>query len=631
MNIIEPTIEINNLLVLKDDKIAFNGIFKSGLNVVSGDNSSGKTTILDLIAYTLGMEDLPLKAEALSCDVSYLSIKINNSNLILKREISDISKRPISIAYENFDIKKLEEYDWQTFPINRSEKISYSQMFFNLMDSNEFDLEASATLTVHQIMRCIYASQPNLHFPILTPALFDESLIRKTIGEYLLGFYNNEIYVKQIQLKNKIKEKSKLTTELNFLKNIFRKSFFSFKDKVSAQARINKNREKLIKLRTDLQNKKKTPKKIENENLKKISIINKHLNNLTIEKNKLETEKNQLYLNSLDSQIFISELVDRLERLEESEYIQSISNINFEFCPSCLSRLTPTSANVCNLCKCESEGDTFSNTSPMLRMKNELLIQIEESKKINDIRDNRVKDINIKIQKIESEINSNSAQLNDLTQHWSDIEKINISNISFEIGQIDNEIKEIEKLLPLYDETIDLDSRISILDSEIKELDASIRSLEEDSDKKKKNTIEKLNFNLKELLKKDIPREMEFINPLHINISFTDNQIFVNNKSKFSESSMVVLRHLFHLALLKTADEISHIRFPRLILLDGIDDGGIEVERNIRLQELILETMSSLKNQSQIILATSITYLNQDLKAFIYNRTFTADKKSLEI
>lgn len=387
----------------------------------------------------------------------------------------------------------------------------------------------------------------------------------------------------------------------------------------------------LFKLRTDLNNKQKTPKKIASENLKKIEIYNKTLNTLTKEKNKFEYEKNKLYLNSLDSQIFISELIDRLERLDESEYIQSISNINFEFCPSCLSRLTSAASNICNLCKCESKVEADSPITPLLRMKNELLIQIEESKKINDIRDNKVKEINIKINHTNLEINSISAQLNDLTQHWSDDEKINISNISFSIGQIDAEIKEIEKLIPLYDELSDLNERIDVLDTDIDELNVSISTLEEESYKKKKDTILKLNSNLMELLKKDIPREKEFQNPKHVNISFSDNQISINNKSKFSESSMVILRHLFHLALLKTADEIPHMRFPRFVILDGIDDGGNEPERNIRLQELIIETINSLENSSQIIVGTSIKHLHKDLKPFIYNDIFNAEDKSLKI
>ncbi|MGN5725064.1 AAA family ATPase [Acinetobacter calcoaceticus] len=630
MNIIEPTLEISNLLVLKDEKIAFHGVFKTGLNVITGENSSGKTTILDLIAYTLGMEDIPLKAEALSCDVSYLEIQINNSYLTLKREISAEIRRPISIVYEKFDKTKLDEYEWQTFSIGRSEKISYSQIMFNLMDSNELDIEASASLTFHQIMRCIYAAQPYLHFPILTSSLFDDSLTRKTIGEYLLGFYNNELYIKQVLFKVKNKEKSKLTTELNFLKSIFKKSFFTFKDKNSALNRINKDTEKLVKLREQLSRTQKTPKKIEKENQKNIDLYNKNLNKLIILRKNLEVEKNQLYLNSLDSQIFITELVDRLDRLEESEYIQTIADVNFEFCPSCLSRLAPSSSSICNLCKCEAKtSDT--TTSPLLRMKNELLIQIEESKKININRDTRIKEIDIKINSINSEINSISAQLNELTQHWSDAEKVNISNLSFEIGQLDNEIKEIEKLIPIYDESVELEDKVAILTIEIKELENKIKELEEESYINKKDTIKKLNKNLKELLVKDIPREKEFQNPSNINISFTDNQVYVDNKNKFSESSMVVLRHLFHLALLKTADECAHLRFPHFLLLDGIDDGGIEPERNIRLQEIILETIDSLKNKHQVILATSITFLIPQLNKYVYNRVFTADRKSLDI
>ncbi|KHF78455.1 hypothetical protein PJ15_1514 [Acinetobacter sp. neg1] len=631
MQIIEPSIEIVKLVVLKENNIAFNGVFEPGLNIITGSNSSGKTTILDLIAYTLGMEDVPLKKEALICDTSFLEIKINNSIVLLKREISTLSRRPISIAFEKLDITKVSDYEWNVFPINRSEKISYSQIFFNLMDNKEAQIEASSTLTVHQILRCIYAAQPFIHSPILTTAMFDDALTRKTIGEYLLGFYNNELYVKEVELKEKVKEKNKVTTELNFLKNIFKKSIFTFSNKTAAKNRIEKLEDQLLKKKTELSNQKKTPKKIENENLKNIDILNKNLNKLVLQKKNLEDEKNQLSINSLDSQFFISELLDRLDRLDESEFIQNISKVDFEFCPSCLSKLDSMPSDTCSLCKCAREISDDPDTSPLLRMKNELIIQIDESKKINKNRESKIDEITIKINNINAEISSLSNKLSSLTEHWSDEEKVNISNASFTIGQIDNEIKEITKILPLYDESNSLEERIKDLSSDITTLESEIHDLEEASYQHRTKTMKQLNSNLSELLKKDIPREKEFINPTHINISFTDNQIYINNKNKFSESSMVVLRQMFHLALLQTADQIKTIRFPRFLLLDGIDDGGIEPERNMNLQKIIKETVDSFDHKTQIILATSVTHLNDLLKPFIHNRIFTADHKSLDV
>lgn len=627
MKLIKPTLELNELIVIKDKDTILNITFKKGLNVISGENSSGKTTILDLIAYNLGMEGVPLKIEALSCDFCYLGLKINGKNLTLRREISETPKRPISIIYEKLNLQNLDFYDWKTFPINRSDKVSYSQVMLTLLDNNlDVNVDSSASLTMHQIMRSIYASQPALHFPILTPTIFDDKLTRETIGKYILGFYSNDIYTMQIDLKRKSKEKVKISTELNFLKNIFQKSFFSFNDKNSAEKRIIKNNSTIKKLRQSLQDLNMQPKKIEKDNIKRIDSMRKKLNTLTNQKSNLESEKNKININALDSEIFINELKDRLIRLDESNYIQSISSISFEFCPSCLSPITNLSNSCCSLCKSEIESD---GSSPLLRMKNELLIQIEESNKINQLRENKIKKIDLDISNINSEIKILSEQLIELTQHWSDNEKSLISNISFEIGTLENENKEISKLLPLYEEQFLLKEKLDSIEKKIDELESELEIKENESYALQESTIKKLNSNLISLLKQDIPREEEFINPKNVNISFTDNQIYINNKNKFSESSTVILRHLFHLALLKTADELEHMRFPRIVILDGIDDGGLEPERIMNLQEIILNTVRSLKNCHQVIIATSTKNLNNNLTPFIYNNLFTSQKKSL--
>ncbi|MFW2147013.1 hypothetical protein ACK2M2_02610 [Acinetobacter sp. TY1] len=630
MKMLKPTLQVNKIIITKENKVAYSAEFHTGLNIITGQNSSGKTTILDCIAYTLGMEEIKLKNEALSCDFCYLEISINGQTLCLKREISEHSRRPISILYDELKTVDQETSEWLTFPINRSEKISYSQIMFNLMDSSEKNLDASSNLTMHQILRSIYAAQKYLHFPILTPSTHDDALIRKTIGEYLLGFYNNDLYIMQIQHKEKVKNKEKLKTESNFLKNIFKKSYFPFNNKQSAEKHLDKLKIEKIKINQELNNTKRTPKKLERDNLKQIESLNKTINSLYLTKQSLEIQKNQLYLNSLDSQIFINEIIDRLERLEESKFVQSFSHVSFEFCPSCLSKLENNSSKTCNLCKCDNEN-TDEYTSPLLRMKNELLIQLEESKKIELLRNDKINVIKIQIIKTSDEIRTFSTQVNNLSEHWSDTEKANLTSLSFKLGKIDTEISEINKLIPIYDELEDLNNRIIILGSEITQLESEITNLEESNYQNRLKTLQLLELNLINLLKLDLPRESEFIDPQHISISFTDNQIYVNNKNKFSESSTVILRHLFHLALLKTADNIPNMRFPRLLILDGIDDGGLEPERIINLQKIILSELNTLKNSYQVILATSIDNLSEAMHPYIYTRKLTTSDKSIRI
>lgn len=630
MQILEPTIQIKRLIVVKDKSVMYEGEFHPGVNVITGPNSSGKTTILDLIAYTLGMEEIKLKPEALSCNFSYLELMVNNQILTIRREISQVPRRPISITFSELNSNNLDSYVWTTYQIGRSEKLSFSQIMFNFMDSSEYNTDASASLTMHQILRCLYASQAYIHFPILTASIQDDSLTRKTIGEYLLGFYDNQLYIKQIDLKEKTKLKARLTTELNFLKGIFQKSYFTFNKKSDALRQLDKLQKEKNSISEELNSKKRRPKKIEKCNINLLEQLNSQIISLSKVKNDLELESNKLYLNSLDSQIFINELQDRIKRLEESNYLQNFSEVTFEFCPSCLSKIDNLSANSCALCKCDSSEKNL-HSSPLLRMKNELLLQLEESNKIETSRIEKLELLKIKSDNLDDQIRSLSSQKQTLSEHWTDNEKAYISNLSFQLGKIDNEISEINKILPVYDDHANITAQLTQINDEIIILSSEISVLEEINIQESQKTIEALNKNLAELLQTDLPREEEFIAPNNINISFADNQISINNKSTFSESSTVILRHLFHLALLKTSDSIKKMRFPKLLILDGIDDGGLEPERILNLQSIIMETSDSLKHSHQIILGTSTTYLNESLKKYAYNAVFTIENKSLRV
>ncbi|WLI10669.1 MULTISPECIES: hypothetical protein [Pseudomonas] len=132
-----------------------------------------------------------------------------------------------------------------------------------------------------------------------------------------------------------------------------------------------------------------------------------------------------------------------------------------------------------------------------------------------------------------------------------------------------------------------------------------IGGLERKQEKRKREVSAKLSENMVALLKKDLHLQPGFINASAVDFSFIDNTVLVNGSRNFSESSAVVLRHVFHLALLKTSTELPYMRVPRFMMLDGIDDGGMEKERSHNLQALIVSECEKIGVPFQVIYATS--------------------------
>ncbi|HFJ0421272.1 TPA: ATP-binding protein [Pseudomonas aeruginosa] len=94
MTLLEPTLKVNKLIVKQGGHNAFDCILHGGVNVIRGRNSSGKTTIMDLLAYSLGAENIRWKPQALSCSFTIVEVELNNSPVTLMREISEQSQRP---------------------------------------------------------------------------------------------------------------------------------------------------------------------------------------------------------------------------------------------------------------------------------------------------------------------------------------------------------------------------------------------------------------------------------------------------------------------------------------------------------------------------------------------------------
>lgn len=100
--------------------------------------------------------------------------------------------------------------------------------------------------------------------------------------------------------------------------------------------------------------------------------------------------------------------------------------------------------------------------------------------------------------------------------------------------------------------------------------------------------------------------EPTFDEVVEVNFDFAKDKMYVNGRSKFSASSMVVMKNSIRLAMFLHAVEDKDSRLPNFLLMDNIEDKGMVAERSHNFQKIIVSECEKLKNQYQLIFTTSM-------------------------
>lgn len=634
MTFLNPSFSVRRFKVFQGGHEAFDCIFHKGVNVIRGRNSSGKTTIMDLLAFSIGAENIRWKPQALLCTLTLTEVLLNNKPACFKREISKESMRPLSIFWGTMDDAiESAPNQWETYPFKRSEKsLSFSQIILNSMDMPLAQGEGASILTMHQILRVLYADQPSVHSPIFRNDIFDKALTRETVGDYLCGIFDDKLYSSLIELKQ---VDSMLTTKVTELKSIFSvlgrsgqsENIHFIEQKIkSLESQKNELYEKLngLKGRTVAEGNNK------NADREKTNTLRKRLNKAKEEEVKNSDKIAVLEMEVADSEMFINELEARYQALNESGVAREFfSNVQFQFCPSCLSELHTTPDGSCTLCK--SLTPEGSEAPQLLRMKNEISVQLKESKFLLKHNSEELNKLKIQAPELKKNVQALVREYEGISTIWENAYEIEFESLTKAIGRIEEEINqayESQKLsdviTELQNERNNLQSRKDILESLIESLQGKEQSRKVDIAK----TVEDIMFRL---LKLDLPLQTEFIDPKQVNFSFVDNEVYVNGSKNFSESSAVVLRHIFHLALLTASLNKTYMRLPRFLMLDGIDDGGMEKERSHNLQKIIVQETQTYLYDFQLIYATSEINPAYDDTELVVGRYFNPDDRSLKV
>ncbi len=635
MTLIKPTLRINRLIVFQGGHRAFDCNFHGGVNVIRGRNSSGKTTIMDMLAFSLGAENIRWKQEALMCTDTIVEVELNGKVATFRREISESLKRPMAIYWGSIELSlKAGSQEWEQYPFLRStHRISFSQAIIDALEMPQAQGDGASNLTIHQLLRVLYADQPSVHSPIFRLDSFDTPLTREMVGGYLCGVYDDELYSAQLRLREIDSLLSKQEGELRSIFNVLGRSgqsegldFLLIKTSELEQARTQQSAN-LIEL--------KQKRTISTQERKVAQALPNNLRQMLNEARRKEFEaKDQLHsleLDQNDSIMFVAELRARLQNLDESKETRSyFGNLKFDFCPSCLSPLFQEQPhNHCHLCTQEmGEG---RGEKQLLRMRNEINVQLKESESLIEGRARKLEELKNNIPLITENLKGLERQYRDLESSWSSEVELAIEEAARKIGNLDEEIRQAYERQKLASVIAELQAKRDLLRSEKIKFEDRVRQLAVRQEGRKAEVAVTVATTMKRLLKLDLPLQEEFKNPREIIFDFVENSVYVNGAKNFSESSAVVLRHIFHLALLTASIKHPFMRVPRFMMLDGIDDGGMEKERSHRLQEIIVAECQTYPIDFQLIFATSEINPLLERDELVAGKSFSPDARSLDV
>lgn len=604
-------LKINRVVVRKLGSNVYDQKFHSGMNVIRGDNSTGKSTIMELISYGLGgdIKKNHWKKEALSCDEIYIDLDINKINYVFKRSIEGEANKPPIHIYEGGYEKASKTLDgWTIYKYRKSDdRKSFAMQIFDLLGYEQHGTSDGESLTVHQLLRLMYVDQdtPASNIFRLESFQYDKDSMRLAIGEFLFGFDDLEAHTIRQRLYVAEKEFDSLDDEL--------KAVYKILGRTNINARTIEINNEIYKLNEDLKKISVQRSELKKSNINSASkeleteakAINAEIESVSISISALEEELISLTYDQSENEEFLSSLEERKTAIKQSQVtINSLGMIDFEYCPSCLTKIDhETKENHCNLCTSELDSDAINES--YIQAMNELDFQYSETTNIIKKQKEEKIALSSKLRSLKDNLERLRSSFNELNTYTDDYE-LSLTNLASRKGFIESQIETLKDKLNL---AAELDAKIELksqLQAKITTLSNKLESLEAMNARRKKKIYGDISDLVVSILSEDIGTEKDFISAKKFNFDFAPNSILLDGRANFSASSNVLLKNAFHLAVLIIATKDDRFRLPCFTMFDNIEDKGMTEERSRNFQKIMLEKTKDLTDELQIILTTSM-------------------------
>lgn len=632
-----PNLRVNQLKVIHSGGSVFHEKFHSGLNILRGQNSSGKSTIMDFLFYGLGGDLLEnqWRETAANCDSVMVEAAVNGSPLTLWRDVETASLRPMKLFFGSMEEASASVSEgWETYPFRRSSKESFSQVLFRFLGLPQVEYgESNSRLTINQVLRLIYSDQMSPVEKIFRPQRHDLAITRQAVGEMLCGAYDDAFYKAQLRKKVALEELRELSSKILFLTKTHGRDGKPLTEEwvAAEQSQLEKA---IAGFESEIE---KLESEVFNSDFDDRLTLNvqrtayKRVVTLQGQISEVEESLMKENLARSDTAEYVSSLEQKLEELHQSHVVvEELGGLTFNFCPACLAPIQENEVEgACTLCK--NAHDDEEAKKRVLKLINEYARQLDRAETVQKQRTGEITHLNSRLSEL-TELWKQATENHSVVLRNPTSEKRSLlRSLNQKAGYAYREREELARVKAVVGEIADLRNERDSLQREIEQLDNTIdagkRAQEQRLDKARAG-IEACAL---DFLKRDLARQSTFERANHVTFEFDADRLAVNDESYFSASSMVYLRNSFFASFLFAAANDSEFLHPRFLMMDTIEDKGLEPDRSKNFQRLLLEKSKTALSEHQIIIATSMIAEELDIPEITVGDSYTHDHRTLRL
>ena len=658
------------IIVTDENKCAYDETFHRGVNIIRGQNSSGKSTILRFIFFVLGGTYQDFVPEALRCSHVVAEIETNGKILTLKRyldktEEGDRCKKDIPMymyfgGIEDYKADQRPKYEkWHKYGYrSSSETRSFSNVLFQMMGLPEF--KADSNITMHQILRLIYLDQESPLSSLFFFDQWDKELTRETVARLLMGLYDEELSQAKLEKEQVEKDieivirKKKVAAELledpktmssQFLKGMIRgieEEAVRISERVKELRELSPDEEiryieapVVRELALPAENQTNLPVKARKEKDNKVSFefqrCQEEISTLRKEAGRIETKVNQLKAEIDDSVYFLDALRKKREAVERSiatrDYFDAL---NLDLCPVCLSELSPKEPGHCPVCDAPVESSKGENQA--LRIQLELDHQISESEALLKANKTELDNLKDKLRTKKRQLTAAQRQFDDAVRNVRSTRDEEIDHLLETKGYKDAEANQYRTMLEYAERYERFSKELSDLQLHLDRLTNYIKAEENRIEREQRDIDQSISENGVFMLNNDQERQQEFMHANDFKVNYKQNLAYISNQRiKLSASSAFYLKMAARFALLFASLQVDTMLYPRLLFSDNMEDKGMEEERAKNFQRMIVKRLQELGNEDyQLIFATSNIADELNTPDYTIGEEYSQNNKSLK-